>query len=535
MFRHTCLSCAVLAGVFLDTTASGAADRALARAGYVLNYRAAERFCPPVASYFDDVQQATQKVGGRSFRHQLNGGYGLPVAQMADGRQFLHVGADVAWHRAGQGVHAIADGVVRVSQGPATSALGADRPKNGSDQPNPALVRASAAFERPPSGDAELPPAESHAAPEPKEQHVPAKKPKGPSRPKAEPQGRGPMGWGNLIVIEHRLPDGSYVTSIYGHLSTKRLVSVGDVVKLGQQIGTIGKAGQENGGYKPHLHFGLRDGRMHEPGTMLMAVIQDGKTWPVALASVSETEIELNCGIHLTAPLKIPSCDPYFTSRYRDGKLVMPAGALNLLTRPEWITGYALSSDGWHDPTAFLSQMLGQFPGAPLGEPRDAAGNASDSADAIPAAANGKPKRPNLYNPRAKGKSLVNAALSRAKKEHKRVLIMYGGNWCGWCYKLHSLFTDNDPIRDCLRKNYELVMIDTESKANQQLAADFEADLSKHGLPYLTVLDPGGQVVANQGTDELEVEERHDPGKVLAFLEKYASEPASSTEIRMTP
>ena len=60
--------------------------------------------------------------------------------------------------------------------------------------------------------------------------------------------------WGNVVVIRHAfLEDGrvQYVDSLYGHLD-KILVSEGQRVARGQQIGTIGTA---HGLYPPHLHF----------------------------------------------------------------------------------------------------------------------------------------------------------------------------------------------------------------------------------------------------------------------------------------
>src|SRR5665647_697388 len=46
-------------------------------------------------------------------------------------------------------------------------------------------------------------------------------------------------GWGNIILIEHRLQDGSIVWSNYAHLRDI-IISSGNVQR-GQQIGTIGK------------------------------------------------------------------------------------------------------------------------------------------------------------------------------------------------------------------------------------------------------------------------------------------------------
>jgi len=61
--------------------------------------------------------------------------------------------------------------------------------------------------------------------------------------------------WGNIVLIEHYLPDGSQVWSQYAHLQ-KRLVEEGQVVRRGDQIGTIGKGAGDR--YPAHLHFEIR-------------------------------------------------------------------------------------------------------------------------------------------------------------------------------------------------------------------------------------------------------------------------------------
>ena len=471
---------------------------------YVLDYPEATEFCPPVASYFDDVNQAIQKVGGRTFRHQLNGGYGLPVVSKIGDKHLLHVGADLAWHRAGEPVYAMAAGIVRVSQGPPRFDKGESRKEVGD--------------------------ANSAAA------KTPARKSSTAALNRAIKQAHRALGWGNLIVIEHRLSDGSFVTSIYGHLGPKRLVAVGDVVQAGQKIGTIGRAGEENGGYKPHLHFGLREGRMFEPGGLLTTAVIDMKPVPIKLVSLNETDVELSSESPLPSSIQLAVCQPQYSISYRDGKLWLPAAALNHIWRPDFIAGYALSTEGWRDPTEFLLQMLNAFPRAPFGAP------AVPAARKIPAEASAKlagerrkdvtikagSKLPRIYNHRSAGKSLVKSALLRAKKTDNRVLLLYGENGCGWCHKLHALFVQNNDIRACLQGDYELVMIDMESDANQKLAASYKAELTEHGVPYLTVLNAEGQVLANQETETFEDGKQHDPAKVLAFLKEHSAQAAAA-------
>lgn len=64
--------------------------------------------------------------------------------------------------------------------------------------------------------------------------------------------------WGNYVIIYH----GNGISSLYAHFS-KRLVSVGETVKAGQQIGLSGSTGWSTG---PHLHFEIRkDGTPIDP------------------------------------------------------------------------------------------------------------------------------------------------------------------------------------------------------------------------------------------------------------------------------
>lgn len=66
------------------------------------------------------------------------------------------------------------------------------------------------------------------------------------------------QGWGNVVILRHayRERDGRvrYVDSLYAHLD-RRQVRIDQVVRRGQQVGTIGTA---HGRYYAHLHFELR-------------------------------------------------------------------------------------------------------------------------------------------------------------------------------------------------------------------------------------------------------------------------------------
>jgi hypothetical protein len=65
-------------------------------------------------------------------------------------------------------------------------------------------------------------------------------------------------GWGNVIIVVHAYEENGrrqYVQTYYGHVE-EILVHVGDNVRRGQRIATVGTA---HGRYFAHLHFEMRE------------------------------------------------------------------------------------------------------------------------------------------------------------------------------------------------------------------------------------------------------------------------------------
>jgi thiol-disulfide isomerase/thioredoxin len=144
---------------------------------------------------------------------------------------------------------------------------------------------------------------------------------------------------------------------------------------------------------------------------------------------------------------------------------------------------------------------------------------AGDAPQVAPKAVEGP-----IYDEKADAKADIAAALVRAAKENRRVLIQWGGNWCGWCRLLHKLFKENQAIAKVLLYEYDVVMVDIGNfDKNLDVAGKYEAyteGFKKAGVPYLTVLDARGNLIVNQDTSSLEAGQGHDPKKVLDFLNK---------------
>ncbi len=284
----------------------GLASRVLADeesvAKYPLSYPPAQQFCPPTEGFFEEVQRTVDRVGTHTFRHQPNGGYGLPVVDKVGDANLIHLGADVGFYRVGEPVYAVATGVVRLSQGPTTNAS-KSKTKDGA---------------------------------------------------KTGPQKSPILEWGNVVVIEHQLADGKYATTIYGHLANERLVKAGDIVQAGQQIGTVGTT-RVNGGYKPHLHLGVRAGRMAEVGRKLLLMMTDGHATQMQITALGDDKIEISGATNLPAELVMGLDGRKIAVEKQGDNVTLDAAFLYYVPVPDFlIVGYGLSTEGWLDPIDFL-------------------------------------------------------------------------------------------------------------------------------------------------------------------------------------
>lgn len=153
----------------------------------------------------------------------------------------------------------------------------------------------------------------------------------------------------------------------------------------------------------------------------------------------------------------------------------------------------------------------------------------SPAQDAKPAKAAASQKA-NIYDEKADAKQLIASAVTRANRDSSRVLVMFGGNWCGWCHKLHGTLKSDAKLAKMMLDEYQLVMVDTAAPNAKEVMADYKVDPNA-GVPHLVVLDGQGKVICNQETGSLEEGDHHDPAKVLAFLDKNKAEPVDAEKV----
>jgi len=125
-----------------------------------------------------------------------------------------------------------------------------------------------------------------------------------------------------------------------------------------------------------------------------------------------------------------------------------------------------------------------------------------------------------IYNEGADAHAEIHDALARASAEHKRVLLDFGGNWCGDC-KVLDIYFHQQPNADLLAHNFVLVDIDIgHMDKNVDVAQKYDVPL-KRGVPALAVLDSHGRLLYSQKNGEFEAMRRMDPESVTNFLEHW--------------
>jgi hypothetical protein len=114
----------------------------------------------------------------------------------------------------------------------------------------------------------------------------------------------------------------------------------------------------------------------------------------------------------------------------------------------------------------------------------------------------------------------INEAKTEAAKQGKRILLIFGANWCYDCHVL-DLALHRPDIAPVVAGNYEVVHIDTgDGHKNQELMDEYQVPRSK-GIPAIAVLESSGQLLFSQKNGEFENARSLTPEALLEFLNKW--------------
>lgn len=131
---------------------------------------------------------------------------------------------------------------------------------------------------------------------------------------------------------------------------------------------------------------------------------------------------------------------------------------------------------------------------------------------------------PHLYNVNANAKKEIAETVAAAKRDHKRIILVFGGNWCYDCHVLDTCFHEPE-VAPLVDKNFHVIHVDigAEDRKNEDLIAKYKIPIDK-GVPALAVLDSDGTLLYSQQNGEFESARSLDPDDVIAFLNKWKPE-----------
>ncbi len=131
-----------------------------------------------------------------------------------------------------------------------------------------------------------------------------------------------------------------------------------------------------------------------------------------------------------------------------------------------------------------------------------------------------RPLDSDLYPDPGQARADIAAALKTAAATHRRVLLDFGGNWCGDCKVLDIYMHDqkNKPLVDA---NFVVVHINVgHLDANLELAERYQVPL-KRGVPALAVLSENGKLLYSQKNGEFEAMRRMESASLTEFLVQW--------------
>ncbi|WP_206239464.1 thioredoxin family protein [Novosphingobium terrae] len=120
------------------------------------------------------------------------------------------------------------------------------------------------------------------------------------------------------------------------------------------------------------------------------------------------------------------------------------------------------------------------------------------------------------YDENADAKADVAKATARAKKEHKLLLLDFGGNWCPDCRVLAGTI-ELPEVKAFVEKHYVEVTIDVgRYTKNLDIWAGYGQPPRPKGVPAVLIIDPRTRKVLNPGHETALSDARHMSPQALA-------------------
>lgn len=124
------------------------------------------------------------------------------------------------------------------------------------------------------------------------------------------------------------------------------------------------------------------------------------------------------------------------------------------------------------------------------------------------------------FDPTRNAAADLQAAITKATKANKRIILDVGGEWCGWCQFLDYYLIKNKDLAKIVDENFVWL------KVNMSLENENKKFLSKYpeikNYPHLFVLEKDGTFLHSQDTSELKDRFSFNKQSFTEFLTKWS-------------
>jgi thioredoxin 1 len=133
-----------------------------------------------------------------------------------------------------------------------------------------------------------------------------------------------------------------------------------------------------------------------------------------------------------------------------------------------------------------------------------------------------------VYDEQADPAQDLQVALAKARTEHKRVLVVFGANWCPDCRELDKEFHGASGTAELVSKRYEIVKVDVgDFDKNLDFAKLYGEPIAK-GIPSIVVVTPKNEVVYQTKAGELADARSMGADGIYTFFKDQADKPVGS-------
>jgi thioredoxin-related protein len=101
-------------------------------------------------------------------------------------------------------------------------------------------------------------------------------------------------------------------------------------------------------------------------------------------------------------------------------------------------------------------------------------------------------------SPEVKWESSLEAAMTRARAEHKVIFVDLWTGWCGWCIKLQKETFPSEEAKAALGRVVAVSIKTQEADGKPTRFASLEKTYKVDGYPTLLILDEKGREISRQ-------------------------------------